>query len=224
MTEQKVPAGTIEVRKKAEDLKLGLTTIILSAEDEDRLRYCVENINKIPEDFNCEIICISTGTILDEEEFDSFRDKVTFLCVPENITKAGLQNIGRQLASKDSKYLLFLDDFSEVSKEWLEGRVKGFEFNPIIGIIGRNMPRITEELSKKLFNGLQGLIRLSEDDYKERCCDKEGGFRNVCMQSLATPTSVFDRIGGLDIFEEYPEFVYQARVQALGYGIVPHVL
>ena len=161
MSEQELPKGTVEVKKTTADLKLGLTTIILAAEDEHRLDYYIKARYKIPFDFNCEIICVSTGTRMDED-FEEFRDSVKFLCVPEDVSKAGLQNIGRQLASKDSKYLLFLDDFEGMSKEWLEDRVKGFEYNPVVGIIGRGMPSIVDDLQKKLFDDLQGLIRLSD--------------------------------------------------------------
>jgi hypothetical protein len=223
MPNQKVPKGTIEIKKTLADLKLGKTAIILTTEDKHRLKHIVDNIDKIPEDFDCEIILVTKESLMEEGIMDIFfrTKRMELVNVSEHVGKIAMQNIGRQLVHIDCKYLLFLDDFSEVNKDWLENRVKGFEYNPIIGIIGRGMPKVTDELKQLLFDKVQGLIRLSEEDFAERCCNKEGGFRNVSNQSLATPVKVFDRIGGFDIYETEPSLIYQLRAQALGFALIP---
>jgi hypothetical protein len=199
------------------------TAIILTPYDRNELDIILNKLLPFRETFDCEVIVVF------ENDFDDMPALIDFLeakkcrwgIVHNDASKTVKRNIGRYLASDNAKYLLFLDSFVELNQKWLTERVRGFSVEPVLGIIGKLAKPVDRTIQEALLKKLKTFIHILNEHFTERCCLKDGTFRYVEEGSIATTTKVFDLIGGFSVTSEFPNLEYNARVQALGYGILP---
>jgi len=142
--------------------------------------------------------------------------------VPSSTSITAKRNIGRYLVSEGTKYLIFLGEKElPINKKWLTDRIRGFEVEPVLGIIGKLAEPVDMKIQDTLLKKLRNFIHILDEDFYERCCLKDKTFRYVEEDSIATTVKVFDLIGGFSVTAEYPNLEYNARVQSLGYGLLP---
>lgn len=197
------------------------TAIILTPFRVKEVEKKLKELKKNSDKFEYEVIAIFDAVSQEEEQFLISTNNLKWLSVPEGTSKVAKKNIARFLISEDAKYMLFLSTDMKLSPEWLESRVKGMEVEPVLAIIGKLAEKITLEEQKKLIRKLMQFIHISDDDFIERCCLKDGSFRYVEEDNLATRVKVWDWIGGLSVSSDFSNLEYNARVQALGHGILP---
>lgn len=143
------------------------------------------------------------------------------LIITEEDSIVRRQNMARQAAKKDIKYLLFLGMDEQISKEELERRIKFLEVEQLIGVVGDKAEVKDEFTQKTITHKLLTLLTLDKEEFDKRCCDEDGKMKSVRPDTLLTTVKMWDKIGGFPIDSEDSYSEYCARVQALGYTLFP---
>jgi len=169
MDDIKFPKGTIVEHKSGEEFHLKKTGIILVAKTQHEKENIIQHLHKIPKNFSHELALVQT--IEDSEKLNVYGERV--IVVPENTSYPQMYNIGRQLLP-DCEYLLFLSDFENVNEIWLEDRIKPLAYQPIVGMVGKEMQ---EELDSTTVMALKYWllqnINLSPEEFLKRCFEED---------------------------------------------------
>ena len=152
-------------------------------------------------------------------------------------------NLMRNLADEDSKYLLLLNNDVSINKDgWLVERIKPFEVEPKCGVTGTlgNCHTFNARGGRAFFEDLvRSGFMCTEEQFKERCLIKGGKFkeylREITGWSMGVRKDLWDKLGGLKpegkaTVDGTPNGSYRhmwsdtefcCRAQLLGYAVVP---
>lgn len=190
------------------------TAIILTPSTVEELTATVQKLQILPEEFDsAEIVVVA-------EDSSGFTNEATIV-VPDGLNFSKKANIARQLISDDVKALLFISDKDLITQEWVEGRLKAFSIEFIIGVVGK-LYTVEEEVEKAIEEKLLSLLNITPEELSKRAKLPEGKFRVVDHANFSTTVDLWDKIGGLPQSID-PVSEYCIRAQALGFGILPQI-
>lgn len=173
---------------------------VLSYDNAEYLRLCLESIWAKTEYPNFEVVVVQNGS---DAEIDAYlagesevREKLRVLRPGSNLGFAGGNNLAVKLAG-DAEYVVLLNDDTVVTEGWLTGLLRHLE-DETVGIVGPVTNFTGNEAKIDVdYDGVDGLDAFAAEHARNHA-GEAFDIKSLAMYCVAVRRSLYDSLGGLD--------------------------
>ena len=213
----------LKIEKAVKDIFPKVSIIVVSFNNLEYLRLCIESIFEYSNYPNFEVIVVDNGSVDGSAEYLNGKreeGKIEAILNPQNLGFAKANNQGIEISS--GEYIILLNDDTVVTQDWISKFIKYLSL-PGIGMVGPVTNEIGNEAKIKIaYSSLEEMRRWAME-YTLAHKGKYFEAKMLALFSIALRKSLFDEIGLLDERFEIGMFEdddFSLRVKKAGYKTI----
>jgi len=213
----------LTIEKAVKDIFPKVSIIVVSFNNLEYLRLCVESIFGYSNYPNIEVIVVDNGSVDGSAEYlreKKEEGKIQTILNPQNLGFAKANNQGIEISS--GEYIILLNDDTVVTQNWISGLIKYLDL-PGIGMVGPVTNEIGNEAKIKIAYSSLEEMRGWAKEYTHAHKGKYFEIKMLALFCIALKKSLFDEVGLLDEGFEIGMFEdddFSLRVKNAGYKTI----
>jgi len=190
----------------------------------DFTQKCLESIFQFGSKYDFEIIVVDNASTDGTKEFlENLKEKIVFINNKENLGFAKACNLGAKKAQ--GEYLLFLNNDTIVTKNWMDILISELDENPEIAIAGSKLlyPDETIQHAGVVFAEDKTPYHIYSREIKEKhYVNKKRKFKAITAACMLVRKDIFNEIGGFDenFRNGYEDIDLCLRIKELGKDVI----
>ena len=212
-----------KIEKAVKDIFPKVSIIVVSFNNLEYLRLCIESIFEYSNYPNFEVIVVDNSSLDGSAEYlkgKKEEGKIETILNPQNLGFAKANNQGIEIAS--GEYIILLNDDTVVTQNWIFGLIKYLNL-PGIGMVGPVTNEIGNEAKINIAYSSLEEMRGWAEEYTRAHKEKYFEIKMLALFCIAFKKSLLDDVGLLDERFEIGMFEdddFSVRVKNAGYQTI----
>jgi GT2 family glycosyltransferase len=213
----------LKIEKAVKDIFPKVSIIVVSFNNLEYLRLCIESIFEYSNYPNVEVIVVDNGSADGSAEYlkgKKEEGRLEAILNPQNLGFAKANNQGIEISS--GEYIILLNDDTVVTQDWISGLIKYLSLSGI-GMVGPVTNEIGNEAKIKIAYSSLEEMRKWAMEYTRAHKGKYFEAKMLALFSIAFKKSLLDKVGLLDERFEVGMFEdddFSLRVKNAGYKTI----